>query len=94
MIYSVWKPDLRQYEYYEDGRPTPSTPSARHIGGRVAADAAGWPLPTGVHKTGVGPMARGQVAQGLGGAEFHVSLFTYVGLGLLVYGLFKLRKTS
>lgn len=91
MTFSVWRPELRQYDYYEDGVRTAAFPQPRHLGGRIAADAAGWPLPGGARKIGAGPTVQGQVATS--GVESGVSSACwYIGLGVLGYALWRLMK--
>lgn len=70
MIYSVWNPRARRYDYYrtsEVGTVHAGTP--HHIGGGqlgATPDEAAWPLPPGAVKIGSGELARGRVAT-LGG---------------------------
>ena len=94
MIYSVWKPALRRYDYYEDGQQTAAFPKApTHLATRVASDAAGWTLPTGARKIGEGEAARGQIARGLGDFDLGgVSWPMSIGLGLLGYGLWRIMR--
>lgn len=91
MTFSVWRPELRQYDYYEDGVRTAAFPSPRHLGGRVAADTAGWPLPPSARKIGSGPTVQGQVATS--GVEPGITnTCLYIGLGVLGYALWRLTK--
>ena len=93
MIYSVFRPDLRRYDYYEDGKATAEFPKPTHISGRIAAEKAAWPLPAGVRKVGEGVVPRGQIARtGLGGDDTFSSVWTFVGLGLLGYGLWRVAS--
>lgn len=91
MIYSVWRPELRQYDYYEDGVQTAAFPTPRHLSGRIAADAAGWPLPGGARKVGAGPVVRGQVATS-GTDGFVSNTYVFIGIGILGYALWRLMK--
>jgi hypothetical protein len=93
MLYSVFRPDLRRYDYYEDGTATAKFPHPKHISGRIAADKAGWPLPGGSRKVGEGLVPRGQIARtGLGGDDGPSSVWTVVGLALLGYGLWRVAR--
>jgi hypothetical protein len=93
MTYSVFRPELHLYDYYEDGKATAAFPNPKHISGRVASDRAGWPLPAGARKTGTGPTPKGQIARvGLGGDDVTSSIWSIVGLGLLAYGLLRATR--
>ena len=66
MTYSVWRPELRAYDYYEDGRAQAEAGTPRHLrAGRqlgVASEGAGWPLPGDARYIGRGQLPRGCVA--------------------------------
>lgn len=63
MLYSVWKPELGLYEYYQDGKhvldeqPTPKIRNKTKLG--VTLSDASWKLPSGAKNVGSGTNAKG-----------------------------------
>ena len=97
MIYSVWVPGERRYDYYsvgglpiEDDTPTPSFGGGSKIG--FAPGEATWDLPANAQKVGTGVRARGIVIHP-GGARGALGSFTdsptkwllYAGLAYAAY---------
>lgn len=88
MIYSVWKPGERRYDYYslggvpiEDDTPAPSLRGGSKIG--YAPGEASWTLPANAQKIGEGARARGIVVHPGSGAQRGLgdwTSFEYVGL--------------
>jgi hypothetical protein len=74
MLYSVWDPRARAFDYYESKEVQPThTPAARHVptsGLGATPDETAWPLPPAARKIGSGATARGRIAtRGLGAFE-------------------------
>lgn len=64
MIYSVWQPARRDYDYYE-GPDTVGTPEASHLskaGVGMSPYRAAWPLPASARLVGRGAAPRGTIA--------------------------------
>lgn len=65
MLYSIWKPELNLYEYYQDGKnfldetPTPKARAKTKLGS--AMSDVSWKVPSGARKVGVGAIAKGIV---------------------------------
>lgn len=87
MIYSVWVPGERRYNYYsvggmptEDDTPTPSFGGGSKLG--YAPGEATWALPANAQHVGSGPRARGVVVHpGSGGQRGALGdFFDYSGL--------------
>jgi hypothetical protein len=94
MIYSVYRPEHKRYDYYDDGRASADFPNPKHLaGGKVASENAGYPLPGGSRRVGSGENPRGQIAR-LGDSDggSSSSILTVLGVGLLGYGLWRLIK--
>ena len=91
MIYSVWRPDAKKYDYYEAPGSLADDPKPSHLTFSPSigsADSASpWPLPAGAKKTGSGDFAKGVVATG----EFQPgSLGIFAVVGLAAFGAYKL----
>lgn len=86
-VYSVYRYGTKSYDYYDDGRPTPthaSSPSKISLGGiGESPEQAAWRLPPGAKKIGSGEMPRGRIAS-LGGLSSGDPV-TLAGLGVLAY---------
>ncbi len=86
MIYSVWSPTRRSYDYYETPEPTPThtpargtIPSSSKLG--ATPEQAAWRLPMGARRVGSGPTARGRIAQtGMGAVEIPRTALVIGGL--------------
>ena len=99
MIYSVWDPGRKRYDYFataepEDGYPVPRL-AARKLG--LTPEGAAWALPSGAKPAGHGPDARGMIARpralGLGQAEGGGYTLTVLGgLGLAAWALWRLSR--
>lgn len=95
MIYSVWVPEERGYNYYsvgeaiEDDTPAPSVRGSTKIG--CAPGEATWLLPAGARPIGSGPRARGVVVHpaSLGGLDLAgggpLKWVLYAGLAYVAY---------
>ena len=65
MLYSIWKPELNLYEYYQDGKnfldetPTPKARAKTKLGS--AMSDVSWKVPSGARKVGAGAIAKGIV---------------------------------
>lgn len=71
MIYSVWNPAQRGYDYYATSEVAPThatAPPMRSIGLGAAADEAGWVLPSSARRVGQGEFPKGRIAR-RGGAS-------------------------
>ena len=66
MIYSVWNPAARAFDYYVSPEVQPThTPAARHVpasGLGATPEETAWPLPPTARKVGAGPQAQGRIA--------------------------------
>lgn len=88
MLYSVWDPAARRYNYFtapgDDSVPPPAPP----IHGRIAAQNAAWPLPKNAIQMGSGPVAKGMIASqhstGMGDAVTN-SLATVAAIAVIIY---------
>lgn len=68
MIYSKWRPDTGQYDYYEaperrglgDDLPTPRLPLGTSVG--VASNTVGRKVPLAARRAGSGELPRGSIA--------------------------------
>lgn len=96
MIYSVWDPGRKHYDYFatgeiEKGFPVPRI-SARKLG--VSPEAAAWTLPSDARHIGQGAEPKGMIAvkRGLGGFDLGGAhpLIVLSGLGLAAYGLYRI----
>ncbi len=86
-VYSVYNYGRKSYDYYDDGKATPthaSSPKMFSLGGiGEAPDAAAWRLPLGAKKIGSGEMPRGRIASM--GAFSSGDGVKLAGLGLAAY---------
>lgn len=97
MIYSVWEPGSRSYDYYQTPNAPPSAPvDPRHLRARelgTAPEDAAWPLPDGAKWVGRGRMAKGTVARKGGLGDFAGgNLLPVVGFGLAAYLLWRASR--
>lgn len=67
MLYSVWNPSIRAFDYYDSpgtpaltNAPKPDHLRARELGSTI--EQAAWPLPADAVKVGRGLQAQGMVA--------------------------------
>ncbi len=90
MLYSVWRPDARKYDYYETPHNTADDPQATHLRATSAlgADDVGgaWPVPVAARKIGSGALAKGMVGSFEGGGGVLGGLTDGIGLGTLILG--------
>lgn len=94
MVYSVWRPELGLYDYYEDGRREVGPPVPSHIpvgSSGIVPEAAAYPLPADARRTGRGAEARGMVAR-LGGVDGGSNWTVPLGLVLIGYGLYRFTR--
>lgn len=96
MLYSVWHPGLKRYDYYQTReleRGTP-TPHLERLDKGLAPEEAAWTLPSGAQRVGSGPLAKGMIAiqRGLGAISTNGghTLIVLGGLGLAAYGLYRI----
>lgn len=74
MVYSVWNPGTRLYDYYATGEVNRDVhaPTPRHIrqSSQLGAtvESAAWRLPAGARPAGRGALPRGRIAVSGGGA--------------------------
>jgi len=103
VIYSVWRPHLRAYDYYEatPGPEDVEVPSPGHLGAAASQigatpEEASWRLPGGARKVGQGAVPRGMIARE-GGFPALSGLPTsglgLVGLGVGAYLLWQMFRT-
>lgn len=92
MLYSVWKPELSLYEYYQDGKnfldesPTPIARARTKLGSSM--NDISWKVPNGSRKVGSGAIAKGIVVhQGLGSDDTITAFLGGTGIVVLVGGL-------
>lgn len=96
MIYSVWNPDGRRYDYFQDGAPASDSPQPNHLHSRggdevgIASTRAAWPLPAGTKPAGSGPEPRGMLASLGGWRDGGGSWLPALGLGVAAWGLWKI----
>lgn len=92
MMYSVWNPSTRRYDYYESSRGTPEhAPAPRHLraqGMGATPDESGWPVPRDARRVGSGEEARGRIAS-LGTSDTPNSM----GVVAIATGLYVLWRT-
>lgn len=66
MLYSVWDPSARSYDYYQTAAAAPTAPpDPTHLERKalgLATEEAAWPLPSDARWVGRGAVARGVVA--------------------------------
>lgn len=97
MIYSVWSPETRRYQYYsvgeaiEDDTPAPSVRGGSRLGS--APGEATWELPKGAKAAGSGPRAKGVVihpmpAGGLDLGGGPIKWLVYAGVAYVAYKIF------
>lgn len=99
MIYSVWVPEARRYDYYsvgeaiEDDTPAPSFSSGPSKLGYAPGEAS-WDLPAGAKPIGQGQRARGVVVhpQAVGDLDLGskpIKWLLYVGIAFAAWKVFK-----
>lgn len=87
MIYSVYNYGTKSYDYYDDGRPSPTHAGAPPVSATlgdtigVAPEAAAWRLPIGVTKIGSGSMPRGRVATAGGMGDVDAGRLGMIAIG-------------
>lgn len=98
MVYSVWRPELGRYDYYETPpsvgdtqTPIPHIFKRREIG--VTPEEASWKLPASAKRTGSGMAAKGVVAtigMNLPLGDFSGgTVLQLAGVGFFLYWFFK-----
>lgn len=88
MTYSVWRPELGLYDYYETSPSlkdtTPPKPSLSRSPFGLAPEEAAWKLPLGAKKVGSGKRAKGMIARNGGLAGLGDLLPDFGSLNILV----------
>jgi hypothetical protein len=101
MLYSVWRPELKQYDYYAaqpalgDVYNPPPRQLRSHGELGLTPDEAAWPLPGDAKRVGQGVLARGMVAtlnRGALGSFELTSTVGMLGLVLAAYGLWRVLR--